>query len=792
MIKAIITGLFFLFSFVVESQTTNVYGNVKTSHSETLAAATILIENTSFGVQSNIDGNYIIKNIPFGTYNITASYVGFSSQTKKIVLDTNNQNLNIDFLLSENTQNLDQVIISADSKETQIENKGFAVEAIETSELRLQSIQMNDLLKQTSGVIVRQDGGLGSRVTYNINGLSGNAIRFFLDGIPMEYFGSSYSLSSIPSSLIERMDVYKGVVPAELGNDALGGAVNIITKNAKNNSLEASFSYGSFNTQQFSLNGNWRDKTTGITTRGSIFYNYSDNNYKVWGDEVFITNPETLEVIRGVEVERFHDAYKSYGSKIDFGFTNVKWADQAFISLLYSNLDKDVQHGSNMEVPFGERRYEQSFIMPNITYLKKDFITKNLDINLFGSYSDLKRKIIDTTSNMYDWKGSIVGEWAGGGEAGSPTLNESKEKVFISRINLLYSLNKNNKVSGNYVRSDFNRTGDDPIASPEIRNIGDKQELTKHIFGFTYENVSFNENLKTSLFFKYYKNSIHVTDAIYEAPNFVPYFFNKKDNNTGYGIALSYKILKKILITSSLEDATRIPVAQEVFGNGAENIDPSYSLAPEQSLNANIGFKIGPFYVKKHTFGFNFNGFLRNTANLIQRSDSGNTIDTFIFENIGEVKSLGFDSELKYTYNDKLHWRFSTSILDSRNKVKYDDNGNEVFHYNARLKNTPYFKFNNNIKYNLNNLFQENSKIFIHYNIGYIHEFFRYWETFGGQGKDKIPSQLVHNIGLSYTFPNQNISLSFDAKNILNEQAFDNFAIQKPGRAFYFKINYKI
>ncbi|MCD7930525.1 MAG: TonB-dependent receptor plug domain-containing protein [Tannerellaceae bacterium] len=101
---------------------------------------------------------------------------------------------------------------------------------IDAKKLEFQSIQTTELLDRTAGVRIRQSGGMGSDVQYNINGLTGNSIRIFIDGIPVRNYGSSFSLSSIPPAMIERIEVYKGVVPAHLSEDALGGAINVILK----------------------------------------------------------------------------------------------------------------------------------------------------------------------------------------------------------------------------------------------------------------------------------------------------------------------------------------------------------------------------------------------------------------------------------------------------------------------------------------------------------------------------------------------------------------------------------
>lgn len=174
---------------------------------------------------------------------------------------------------------------------------------------------------------IRQNGGLGSSVDYNLNGMSGNSVRIFIDGIPISTYGSSFNLNSIPPALIERIEVYKGVIPAHLADDALGGAINVILKKGAKNMLNASASYGSFNTFQSNLSATYRGES-GFTVKGSGFYNYSDNDYEVWGKFVYNILPNgRYEYVRA---KRFNDAYRSYGARVEAGFTDVKWADTFF------------------------------------------------------------------------------------------------------------------------------------------------------------------------------------------------------------------------------------------------------------------------------------------------------------------------------------------------------------------------------------------------------------------------------------------------------------------------------
>lgn len=119
------------------------------------------------------------------------SCLGYQEDSKNIVVDVEEAVVQLDFLLTESTTDLDGVVVQAQSVKSEIETKGFAVEVVETQKVALQSLQTNDLLNRTAGIKVRQNGGLGSRVDYNLNGMSGNSVKIFIDGLSISTYGSS-------------------------------------------------------------------------------------------------------------------------------------------------------------------------------------------------------------------------------------------------------------------------------------------------------------------------------------------------------------------------------------------------------------------------------------------------------------------------------------------------------------------------------------------------------------------------------------------------------------------------
>ncbi|PWJ43225.1 TonB-dependent receptor [Sediminitomix flava] len=763
---------------------------VRKDTKEAIPYATVIIDSASKGVTTDFEGKYIIKNLSKNTIALTASCIGFEDVTLSV---SSNSNKEVIFELEEAAVSLEEVVVEGASEASKIKSQGYSAQVVEMGQLETQSVQMNDLLDHSSGIRVRQSGGLGSTANYNINGLGGNSIRFFLDGIPMEYFGRAYSISNIPVNLIDRVEVYKGVVPAYLGSDALGGAINVVTKENVDTALDFSYSVGSFNTHEAVLNGMWRDAKSGFSVKGSMFYNYSDNNYKVWGDNIAVSDPDGT-VHRGMKVERFNDAFYSYAPKIDLGFTQKWWADQFYVGMLYTDMYKEIQHGATMDVPYGERHYTQSNFTPSASYKKKDFILKGLDATAFASYTMMQRHTVDTTTNRYNWYGEVRRTDQTPGERGAATLQLDEINTLVSRANLNYNISENTQFGVNYVYTDSRQYTNDPLAETSRQDLIGEQRISKQNLGFNLQNEAFEGRWKTSIFAKHFSYRVDVEDAEKIKGQWEPYVFSKTDQAWGYGAATSFALTNYFMLTSSVEQAVRMPEVNEVFGNVADNLEASYNLKPEQSFNINAGFNLGPFYMGEHKLSWNNNFFYRDTKDqiLLALSGKGTTEEAMVYENVGKAISKGWDTEVSYSFMNRLFLDFTLSYLDARNKMEYDANGYKNIYYNNRLRNVPYFQMSNRVRYEIPNFLKQDDGFSINWSYNYVHEFFLDWEALGNNNKAVIPTQTVHNLGVGYKFPNRKIALNVDVRNIMNTQVFDNYGVQRPGRGVYFKLNYNI
>jgi outer membrane cobalamin receptor len=776
-----------------------VSGTVRSGNGEPIEFATVYVKVAALGAITDEKGTYYLD-LPAGEYEFVFTHLNYEEALLNVSVKEGENNV-ADMVMMENPVMLSDVVVTGSMADA-MEKKGFAVNVIDTREISLQTVQVNDILDRTAGVRIRQDGGMGSRVNYNINGLSGNSIKIFIDGVPASNYGPSFSLSSIPPALIERIEVYKGVVPGYLSEDALGGAINIILKERRNKSLTTSYSVGSFNTHQWNGAGSYR-WNNGFTFDGSAFYNYSDNSYKVWGKDITFTDTETWHKIdsNGEKVTRFHDAYQSFGGKFNVGFTDVKWADQFMVGAVLSRSYNEIQNGATMRVVYGDRHNRRESDVFTLDYSKSDFLVDGLSLKIDGSYSLLHRQVIDTVGIQYDWRGPIKkdGEYiyymyAGevGAEAGGmKTAAIDKDYATMLRGSLSYRVNENHSLFANYMFNDFRREVSDEYQPAALQALVNTRDLQKNFLAFTYENLAFSGRLRTNLFYKHYFQTVVANEPKLEGNNYIVDQFQKKINHNGFGATFSFAVTPDLFILASAEKALRLPSANELFGNGSDNSSPALSLRPESSLNANLGFNYSFRLNSLHSFNLNSSVYLRDTRDMIRQTLNGQYSFTYA-ENLESVFTRGVDAEVAYNYANKLDIRFNISKFDVLFNTQYDAKGAPYNFYRMQIKNEPSLKFNGQVAYHFRDLLHRGSKTSLHGNISYVNGFYRNWANVGSRNRDYIPEQYPVDIGVTHTFPKNRWVLSFDAKNLLDQQVFDNFGLQKPGRALYAKITYLI
>lgn len=785
-------------------------GLVKDNNGEPLLGATIAIDNNAMLTITNFDGIYLFNQINTGKHSITVSYIGFKTKTKEFIIFKNKKHT-LNFTLEEKSESLNEVKIIGVSKKTKIETKGFAVNIVETKEASLRNLTTNELLDKTVGVRIRQNGGIGSNVEYNLNGMSGSTIGIFLDGLEISIYGQSFNLNNIPTSMIERIEVYKGVLPSHLTGDYSGGAINVVLKkDVSQNNITLATSYGSFNTSQSDIGITFREKKTGFSFRGSVFHIYTDNSYETWGRSTTYVN-HLGQITRPYRAKRFNNVYKSLGGRFEAGFTDTKWADQFFIGYNGSSNYKEIPHGTTMSTPYVGRYNETEASVLLLNYSKKNFLTENLALNVNAARSYRRTYLQDTIGIAYNWDGTqrevieygerVALKTLNGGQQGEKTITNTDRKITNMRTNLGYMIANSHRISLNHKYEATDREDQD-LLDTSYGDLATVSTISQNIISMNYEAETFNKKLKTNFLGKFTHN--HTSQTEYEiATTDGINSIVKKDtvstnSNFGYGGTLSFNAVPNLYIIASTENSYIAPTDNQLFGAAEINILPNSQLNPEKNINYNLGFRVSTLKFNKHKVSVYANAFWRNgfdkiTQQAVDESEIEDEVDADIqvtkYVNLGKTQARGFEAEIIYIYNDKLNTSFNFSKFNNVFKQELDENNNPHSLYGQQVPNEPYFTINANFQYRFNDVLQKKSILNTYYTVGYVGDYYTVW---GQPEWSKTPSQITHDIGFSYRFPSQKLVASIDVKNIFNAELYDNFAIQKPGRGIYFKLNYII
>lgn len=770
-------------------ETAGISGKVGSSSGEALTGVTVQLKDTGIGATTDSNGRFEITGLSPGNYVLQTSFLGFETQERIIALKAS-QTVEVNINLREKAFEMEGVEVLGKTITRQINDQAYAVTAISTKELQNSTSDAKEILNRVSGVRVLEEGGLGSNLSFTLNGFSGDQVKFFLDGIPMDNFGSSLSMSDIPVNTIDRIEVYKGVVPVWLGTDALGGAVNIVT-NRKNNFLDASYSVGSFNTHRLSLNGAYTNPQNGFTFRGNVNYNYSDNNYKVW-----VPIKEGNNVVDSAEVERFHDRYRSGTVKLETGWTNRKYADNLLFGVMASGNDRQVQTGATMSSVYGGISRNSQSVVPTVKYSKDNLFVKGLNVSLNSAYNDTKSEVIDTLRGVtYNWLGEA--NYTPGSDDGelNRTFTTINDKEFNSQFNSGYVISPKHSLAFNYALSSFHRKSFDTENPDKIENRFPKS-LNKQVLGFAYK---FDPTKKWSatLFGKFYYLKASTSKEFDFAQNTQRTdAFEVKKENMGYGLATSYYLLPELQVKASYEHTYRMPWATELFGDGLFT-QPNPDLGPEQSDNLNLGAAYNFKLHQDHRFTLESNIIYRESEDLIYQVVKVASPETY-FDNLSETRTLGVEGNLKYLWRETFRLGGSLTFQDITDQAdlvyneSYTNTGYQRnFQKGFRLPNTPYLFGNANAGLTFKNVLAPESVWGLNYYFNFVEHYFLSWAELGSRDTKKvIPRQYSHNLELSCSLNKGKYNIAAECRNLTDARLYDKYYLQKPGRAFYLKVRY--
>ncbi|MDX1772895.1 TonB-dependent receptor [Oceanihabitans sediminis] len=219
-------------SFTQAQDTFKINGKVTSEGSE-LPLANVYLLNTTKGATSDENGHFTINNLTPGTYTVSASFAGYTTQKKTV--DITNKDITIDFDLNYN-ESLDEVIITGTLKAVSRLESPVPVEVYtQTYFKKNPTPNIFEALQNVNGVRPQLNCNLCNTGDIHINGLEGPYTLVLIDGMPIvSGLSTVYGLSGIPNSLIEKVEVVKGPASSLYGSEAVGGLINVITRLPEN------------------------------------------------------------------------------------------------------------------------------------------------------------------------------------------------------------------------------------------------------------------------------------------------------------------------------------------------------------------------------------------------------------------------------------------------------------------------------------------------------------------------------------------------------------------------------
>lgn len=243
-------------------------------------------------IKTDIDGNYTFENVSIGSHEIVIVFEAFQTQKKRIaVKDTVEVMLNFELIPEKQTKkDLDEVVVTGTLKPVSRLESAVPVEVFKPTFFKKNpTSNIFEALQNVNGVRPQLNCNVCNTGDIHINGLEGPYTLVLIDGMPIvSGLSTVYGLSGIPNSLLERIEVVKGPASSLYGSEAVGGLINIITKNPKN---APAFSVDGFSKSWGEANldlgvkanlGNTVSVLTGIN-----YFNYSnpiDNNHDNFTD----------------------------------------------------------------------------------------------------------------------------------------------------------------------------------------------------------------------------------------------------------------------------------------------------------------------------------------------------------------------------------------------------------------------------------------------------------------------------------------------------------------------------
>ncbi len=231
---------------------TRVEGRVNDPQGRPVANATVLVVGATTGTvssQSNESGHFVVESLASGQYDFTASAPGLLGEARGVTISDKPATVNITMRVSAISETL---VVSASQIDQPLSRTADSVTVISGRELESRQItSLGDALSTVPGFTVVRSGGPGTLTSLFPRGGESDFTLVLIDGIRANSFGGGLDLSQVPLADVDRIEVVRGPQSAIHGADAIGGVVQVITRNGGSPTASARIEGGSRATRRF-------------------------------------------------------------------------------------------------------------------------------------------------------------------------------------------------------------------------------------------------------------------------------------------------------------------------------------------------------------------------------------------------------------------------------------------------------------------------------------------------------------------------------------------------------------
>lgn len=675
-------AILLLLNFSANGQSiANFSGNINTRDGKPIEGATIYLLNTNFRTATNGRGWFKLKRVPAGRYKLQVTAVGFATLVKDVAVNLNNPALSLQ--LTSESKKLDEVVVSAQKREEDLQKSPLAITAFSAKQVDDDHLWTTRDITAFVPNLYASNPGDNRNVT-SVRGITttsyDQAVATYVDGV--NQFGLDTYIAQLED--VDHIEVLRGPQGSLYGRNAMGGVINIITKQPTNEFHGfAGVDFGNYGLQRYNLGLRTpliKDKlflgASLLFSKQDGFYTNEythsrfDNRHSLMGNYYlkYLATDRLSITLNVKHIENRNNGAFTLSSDPVTALAQPFTVDQNAVTKLIDNI-----FNGSLSVQYNRRDFNftsQSAFQSNYRYytspIDADFSPID-GVSIINNYGPAYNKVkVGTQEFRFSSPASQSNfKWVGG----------------------LYGFRENNPVKqGTYFGDDAALTGS-PMA--DFTSIATNNEKLYGAAIFGQATYTFSNNLDVTIGLRYDDEHDDLDIEGESQPNGQPAKVTQADTSAGHGFhALSPNASVYYHITGN--NGLYVNYSRGFRTGGISQLSsdftqpPLYAYNPESSNNYESG--------SKNTF---FNDRLRFNADVFYTTVNNAQVPTLILpaaitiiRNAGKLHSYGAEAELTAKVFDGLeadysfgytHARYTSLLLSSNGTTANLDGHHQIF-----------------------------------------------------------------------------------------------------------------